>query len=376
MPEKVSISQAELERMIEERLRTSFDQRAAQTENDPDRRGTSQAWRGSLAPEAAVRKPVLTKENAKDVMSFFRGVLNQDHAEIKRAQTALGMERIQQVGINQDGGLTVPYQFLDQVTVVLPRVTPFADANLIRIIPMQSETTRWTKVVTKPATPPIVAEGGQYTKTGVTFGLIELVARKIGEIIPLTEEIMFSNQVAMVELIAELIGEQLGYKRNALVTNGSGAGEPEGVMTNGLVSSVAWTATNDQTKADSVINIFHGLATRYRPEAIWLMNDATIALVRKLKDTQGRYLWTDAFGALPATILGRPVYENSDLTAAQILFGNFRRGYVLGEREGLEVEKNSSGTDWEKDIVNFKFRQRYDGKVNDDRAFVKCTTVS
>src|SRR4051812_46625713 len=227
MPEKATISQAKLEAMIEAKLRASYDarnggdQRAAQTENDPDRRGTNSAWRGSLAPDAQVRKPELTREEAKQVMTFFRGVAHDERSAAKEAQRALGMERLQSVGINQDGGLTVPYQFLDQVTVALPRVTPFADSNIIRIIPMDSETTRWTKVVSKPATPPVVGEGVQYTKSGVTFGLIELVARKIGEIIPLTEEIMFSNQIAMVELIAELVGEQLGYKRNALVTNGS-----------------------------------------------------------------------------------------------------------------------------------------------------------
>lgn len=375
MPETAKISQADLEKRIEAALRSQMDQRTAQTENDPDRRAPVGAWRGSLAPDARTQSRV-TPEHAKEIMRFFRGVNQGDHGEIKAAQRALGMERLQQVGVQGDGGLTVPYQFLHEVTVALPRVTPFADSAIIRIIPMESETTRWTKIVNKPATPGVVPEGSSYSKSGITFGLIELVARKIGEIIPLTEEIMFSNQVAMVELIAELVGEQLGYKRNALVTNGSGSGEPEGVMTNGGVSSVAWTSTTDQTRADSVINIFHGLASRYRPEAIWLMNDATIAVIRKLKDTQGRYLWTDAFGSLPATLLGRPVYENSDLTSAQILFGNFRRGYALGEREGLEVEKNSSGTDWEKDIVNFKFRQRYDGKVNDDRAFVKCTTVA
>lgn len=372
--ETVKLGQAALEKLIEGKLREIQD---SNRNADPERRAPVGTWRGSASPFASANRKPLTAEEGAGVMSFFRGVMSGDHREIDRAYTALGhKERLQQVGINQDGGLTVPYQFLSEVTVALPRVTPFADKNLVRIIPMESETTRWTKITNKPATPGMVAEGATYGQSGVTFGLIELVARKIGQIIPLTEEIMGSNQVGMVELIAELVAEQLAYKRNALVTLGSGAGEPEGVMTNGGVASVSWTATNDQTRADSVINIFHGLKSQYRGDSMWLMNDATIALVRKLKDTQGRYLWTDAFGALPASLLGRPVFENPDLTTAQILFGNFRRGYVIGEKAGLQVEMNSTGDDWKKDIVNFKFRQRYDGKVNDEQAFVKCTTVA
>lgn len=371
--EKVKISGARLEQMIDNKLKAMTDARTRDTKLIRPEAG---AWRGSSAP--ATPGSNLNEEQAKDIMSFFRGLKNNDHNEIKRSLTALRgpMERLQQVGTLSDGGLTVPYQFLNEVTVALPRVTPFADKAIVRIIPMDSETTRWTKVITKPATPPVVPEGQIYTTSGVSFGLIELVARKIGEIIPLTEEILQSNQIDMVSLIAELIAEQLAYKRNALVTNGSGAGEPEGVMTNASVGVATWVATNDQTKADSIITIYHALASQYRGDAIWLMADQTVQLVRKLKDTLGRYLWVDGFGERPSTLLGRPVFENSDMTSAQIMFGNFRRGYVIGERQGLEVEMNSSGVDWTKDIVNFKFRQRYDGKVNDEKAFVKCTNVS
>lgn len=375
MPETVKIDSAALERMIDERLRKLHDNRTGSGVTDPERRAPAGTWRGSANPNTYVSK--LSAEDAANVMGFLRGMKNGDHVEMKRALGALGhKERLQQVGINQDGGVTVPYQFLNEVTVALPRVTPFADKAIVRIIPMDSETTRWTKVTQKPATPPIVAEGGTYTTGGVQFGLIELVARKIGQIIPLTEEILASNQIDMVSLIAELVAEQLAYKRNGLVTNGSGSGEPEGVMTNANIGVATWVATNDSTKADSIITIFHSLQSQYRGDAIWLMPDATIQLVRKLKDAQNRYLWVDGFGANPGSLMGRPVYENSDMTSAQILFGNFRRGYVIGERAGLQVEMNSSGTDWTKDIVNFKFRQRYDGKVNDEKSFVKCTNVS
>lgn len=378
----IELDQAALERMVEDRLRANTDAnrgapngslnvRPGEQEEEP----SGEAWRGSVSPMFRGQSKIKPKE-AEGVMRFFRGVLNGDHTEIRSAVESLGGTRIQQVGATNDGGVTVPYQFLTEVTIALPRVTPFADKNIVRIIPMASETTRWTKVITKPAQPDVLPENTTYNTAGVEFGLIELIARKIGQIIPLTEEILASNQVEMVSVIAELVAEQIGYKRNALVTRGNGATEPEGVMTNAQISSFTWDTTNAATKADSVIGMFHSLKSQYRGDAIWLFNDQTIKYVRQLKDTQNRYLWTDGFGSNPATLMGRPVYENSDMTTAEGLFGNFRRGYVIGQRDGLFVERNSSGDDWKKDVVNFKFRERYDGKVNDEQSFVKTSTIA
>jgi HK97 family phage major capsid protein len=372
----MKLTQAELERKIEGRLKAAHDARSNPNINvrpgTQDAEPTGLATRGN--PGYQRTAPEMTPEEAQHVMGFFRGVMQGDSAEVRRSVAALQRDP-QSVAVNADGGYTVPYQFLTEVTVVLPTITPFADSSLIRIIPMESETTRWTKVITKPAAPGMITEGSAYSKSKVTFGLVELVARKVGQIIPLTAEIMQSNQVGMVSLIAELVGEQLAYKRNALVTAGSGVGEPEGVMTNGDVANFSWDNTSEVTIADSVIGMFHSLASQYRRDAFWMFNNASIAGIRKLKDSQKRYLWTDGFGSTPATLLGKPVFENPDLSNAQALFGSFKRGYALGIRNGLEVERNSSGTDWEKDITNFKFRERYDGKVNDASAFVKTTTL-
>lgn len=388
MADIVSMSQADLERLVDARLRSLRDGTNPQ---DPangrgedtasgDRAPVGTAWRGSVNPTGQ-RNVTISADEARNVMSFFRGVRENDSTEVRRASEALRVNRLQSVGVVADGGHAVPEQFVSEVLVVLPRLTPFADSSLIRIVPMDSETMRWTKVVNKPGAPVATAEGAQYSKSKATFAPIELVARKLGLIIPFTEEIIMSNQIGMVQLLAELVAEQFAYKQNALITSGSGTGEPEGVLTAAGVTGVPYVVTNDQTRADSVITQFHALPTAYRRDAIWLMNDASIALVRKLKDTQGRYLWTDGFNDRPATLLGRPVFENPDLPINggvgtdehTTLFGNFKRGYIKGVREGMDVSQNSSGTDWEKDIVNFKFRERWDGKVHDTVAFVKGT---
>lgn len=382
----VKVSQAQLERLVEQRLRAASDDVTRAPGTAPNggainvRPGTEQdssnapggpAWRGSRNPYSE-RQSNLTEEQAGHVLGFFRGLREGD-----RQQMRSSMERLQQVGVSTDGGYTVPTQFVAEVLIDLPKVTPFADSNIVRIVPMDSETMQWTKVVSRPSQPGYVAEGTSYSKSGVTFAPITLVAKKIGEIIPFTEEIMRSNKIAMVQVISSLVADAFAFKYNALITSGNGdATEPEGVLTNPNVATVAWVATDDRTRADSIIDTYHGIASQYRLETIWLMNDATVKLCRKLKDTQGRYLWVDGFGPTPSTLLGRPVFENPDLPTSNILFGNFRRGYVIGKRDGMAVDQNSSGTDWEKDIVNFKFRERWDGRVHDEKAFCVTTGVA
>lgn len=388
MPEQVlTMSQAELERRIEDKLRAVRDGgspsngRPAQNlrptdTGDSSRQPRQAAWRGSVDANAH-RQSQLTREEAGHVLAFFRGVQENDRRTIERSIGALSQRDPQSVGVLEDGGYTAPEQFVSEVLIDLPRLTPFADPNLIRIVPMAKETMRWTKVKTRPDQPSYVPEGTVYPKSKIGFSPITLVAKKIGEIIPFTDEILMSNEVAMVSVVSELVAEAFAFNYNHLVTNGNNsAGEPEGVLTNTDVNTEPWTLTNDATKADSLIATFHALASQYRANAIWIMHDDNIKMIRQLKDLENRYLWTDGFGATPPSILGRPVFENPDMATTEILFGNFKRGYVLGKREGMTVQQNSSGEDWEKDIVNFKFRERWDGRVHDEKAFVIGTGVT
>lgn len=397
----VTISRAELEQRLEDRVRSFVDEgtiapgtmrhppnRLPQTTDRQRPRGPAGTWRGTLSPFTQAFRPDMTDDDAAQVLRYFRGVFHEDSSVQRSALSKLGGSSVvarasQTVSEEEAGGIFVPEQFVNEVIIELPKFTPFADASLIRIVPMASDTMKWPKVTTKPAAPTVIPEEGTYSKTRALFGFVELIARKIGEIIPMTEEMLEGSNIEMVALLAELVGEQLADKRNALVTNGTGASEPEGIRQNSAVGTKAWDATDDVTKADSIIAIFHAVKSAYRGDAIWLIHDTRIELIRKLKDGDKRYLWTDGFAEAPASILGRPVFENPDIPTdlgggtdeSEILWGNFRRGYVLGTRRGLFVDRNSSGEDWEKDIVNFKFRERYDGKVTDAAALIRGTGV-
>ena len=108
-------------------------------------------------------------------------------------------------------------------------------------------------------------------------------------------------------------------------------------------AGVTAAATNAVT-ADEIIDLYYSLKEPYRRNAVWVMNDATVKAIRKLKLTgTGEYLWTPGFGVAPDTILGKPLRtsENIPTLAANkpvIAFGDIKAGYKIADRRGFEFK--------------------------------------
>jgi HK97 family phage major capsid protein len=94
---------------------------------------------------------------------------------------------------------------------------------------------------------------------------------------------------------------------------------------------------------DALIDLSLSIKERYlldAPRVAWVMSRATAAVVRKLKDSYGQYLWQPGLAAgQPATLLGYPVALTDAMPAPTsnqycIAFGNWARGYLLADRVG------------------------------------------
>ena len=106
---------------------------------------------------------------------------------------------------------------------------------------------------------------------------------------------------------------------------------------------------------DGLIDLLYRVASQYRTNGSWVMNSATLAEVRKLKSTDGVYLWAPGLApGQPASLLGYPVQtweqmDNVDVSGGSnpsfpIAFGDFRRGYVLCDRTGLRITTDDNIT--------------------------------
>ncbi|MFN3616250.1 MAG: phage major capsid protein, partial [Rubrimonas sp.] len=151
--------------------------------------------------------------------------------------------------------------------------------------------------------------------------------------------------------LAERIAEKFARAENAAFTNGDGVDKPRGFLTHPKVAAEAWTwgslgyvATGangrfDETDpADALVDLVYSLGAQYRPGAVFAMNSKTAGAVRKMKDADGRFLWSESLTVdQPARLMGYPVITVEDMPdmapgAFAIAFGDFRAGYTIAER--------------------------------------------
>ena len=171
----------------------------------------------------------------------------------------------------------------------------------------------------------------------------------------------------LANLAAEF-ARRIGAAEEEAFLVGDGKGKPTGIFdtTGGGISDVTTAKATDIT-ADELIDLHYSLRAPYRARAVWLMNDATVKTVRKLKDNQGQYLWQPALTAgAPDMILGKPVHTSTFVPeikagAKTVAFGDLSY-YWIADRQGRSFKRlnelfATSGQ------VGFLASQRLDGKL-------------
>ena len=166
-------------------------------------------------------------------------------------------------------------------------------------------------------------------------------------------------------------GEEFGRQEGAGFVSGTGDGnkQPLGLI-NATVTTTT-TATAGVVVADELIDFYHSLPSPYAANGTWIMNRQTIALVRKLKASDGLYLWQGPLGPLsasnPVTLLGSPVIEFPDMPAPSagnicIAFGDFKSGFRIFDRVSLSVLRDPYSQQTAGN-VRFHARRRVGGTV-------------
>jgi HK97 family phage major capsid protein len=154
--------------------------------------------------------------------------------------------------------------------------------------------------------------------------------------------------------------------------------KPTGILTHPTVDNDSWSWGNigyvatgsdgDIGSADAIIDLVYALDARYRAGASFVMNSKTAGLIRKLKDADGRFLWSDGLAAgEPARLMGYPVLVAEDMPdvasdSLSIAFGDFGAGYTIAERPDLRVLRDPFSA---KPHVLFYATKRVGGDVSD-----------
>jgi HK97 family phage major capsid protein len=129
-------------------------------------------------------------------------------------------------------------------------------------------------------------------------------------------------------LIGRLLGERLGRILNSQFTTGTGSSQPSGVVTGSALGVTA--AGTTAITSDEVYDLQHSVDPAYRPNASFMMHDSVALYLRKLKDSQNRYLWQSGFNTgIPDTLAGARTTINQDMSSTitatdkTMLYGDF-----------------------------------------------------
>ncbi|HIP24714.1 MAG TPA: phage major capsid protein, partial [Rhodobacteraceae bacterium] len=181
--------------------------------------------------------------------------------------------------------------------------------------------------------------------------------------------------------LAGRIADKFSRAESLSFVSGDGVDKPTGFLTHTTVDESSWTWGNlgyvatgaagdfaavDQ--ADAVVDLVYALNAQYRANASFVMNSKTAGAVRKMKDVDGRFLWSDGLAAAePARLMGYPVLIAEDMPdiaadAMAIAFGDFGAGYTVAERPDLRILRDPFSA---KPHVLFYATKRVGGDVSD-----------
>jgi HK97 family phage major capsid protein len=177
--------------------------------------------------------------------------------------------------------------------------------------------------------------------------------------------------------LAGRIADKFARAEAGAFINGDGIDKPKGFLAHAAVDNDVWawgnlgyvpTGVAGEVTADSIVDVVYALGAQYRANASFVMNSKTAGLVRKLKDMDGRFLWSDGLAAgEPARLMGYPVLIAEDMPDAgtdefAMAFGDFASGYTIAERPDLRILRDPFSA---KPHVLFYATKRVGGDVSD-----------
>ncbi len=322
-------------------------------------------------PMVPARKPVIasktgTPEYNKAFWDMMRG---NSTPEIRDALS---------IGVDQNGGYTVPDEFEHQLLQALE------ENNIFRSLAHTIHTNSGTRTI------PIAADAGAATwieegsaiqEADMTFSQETISAYKMGTMVKVSNELLNDSAFNIAAYIAQRFGVRFGNAEEDAFINGTGPSQnpqvtpskPTGILTSLTPSAGNTTAGATSVTFDNIYKLYYSLKSPYRRKAAFLCNETLLLQLMLLKDGNGNYIWKPGLeNAKPDSILGRPIYTssympgitgvaNTDKNKKVLLFGDFSY-YWIADRQNRTL-KRLNELYAVTDQVGFIGTQRVDGKL-------------
>lgn len=219
------------------------------------------------------------------------------------------------------------------------------------------------------------------------IGEIEIKVHELYAKPKATQNLLDDALIDMEAWLADKVSDKFARTENAAFLNGNGVKQPRGILTlttattgddtrtfgqlQHVITGASGAFAADPNGPDALFDVVYALKAAYRGGAVFAMNRATAGVIRKMQDSDGQYMWQPSIQAgQPASLLGYPVAEWEDMpdigaNSLSVAFGNFRRGYLIVDRQGIRVLRDPYSS---KPYVEFYSTKRVGGDVVDSDA--------
>ncbi len=350
-----------------------------------------------LRDEVAGLKARVEAQGARQVVAAARLPLDgTKSAAIDPARTAF-VERYVRRGLdagvelksvtgatNAEGGFAVPREIDAMIERTLRAISPIrAIANVVA-----TGTAGYRKLIAVGGTPSgWVSEVAARPMTNTPA--FSEIAPPTGHLYanPAASQAMLDDAAFDVEAwLADEVAREFARAEGAAFVTGTGTNQPKGFATYATTSEAdgvrafgtlqyiaagaagGFAASSPQ---DRLIDLVHALKAPYRQGATFVMASDTLARIRKMKTSDGAFIWSPGLTVgQPGTLLGFPVVEAEDMPAVaadslSIAFGNFKAGYVIADRGETAILRDPFSN---KPFVHFYATKRVGGAVINSEA--------
>ncbi len=236
-------------------------------------------------------------------------------------------------GTGSEGGYTV------ETSVATELIKAMKEFGGMRSVATQFGTEQgnpmtWPTMDDTGNTGELVAENAPASSQDAAFNFVGLPVYKFSsKVVTVPMELLQDSQLNIDAIVIALLGERLARVQNTFFTTGTGTAQPRGIVTAAGAGKTGTTGQTTTVTYDDLVDLEHSVDPAYRnaPGVGFMMNDASLKVIRKIKDTEGRPIFVPGYetgnpGGAPDRLLNRPITINQDVAvmaanAKSILFG-------------------------------------------------------
>lgn len=304
------------------------------------------------AVETTTTQPRMTTASEEYRAAFGRMLRTGNDAELRALE----------IGTASEGGVIVPDSWHDALITARDAVNPMR--GLAQVVQTSSGTFNVPTVSAQGAAA-WYDEEASISESDDTYANKSFSAYKAATLVKVSNELLSEEAYDLEGYLSREFGRRIGTLEESAFVNGDGSAKPTGAV--GGAGTGVTAAGAAAITSDEVLTLHYSLGSQYRPNAVYMAADATVLLLRKLKDSDGQYHWVPGMVAgEPDRLLGRPIYTSAGMPAAttgkkSVLFFD-PSYYMIADRAGIDVVRLNelyAATDQ----TGFKATARTDGQL-------------